>query len=43
MALAGAWIRERVHPPLLIEIVAVLKTDAVLFRASLHARMGPAA
>ena len=43
MALAGAWISERVHPPLLIETVAALKRDPDLLKASLHARMGPAA
>ena len=43
MSLAGAWTKERVHPQLLIERVAALKRDPDLFRASLHARIGPAA
>ena len=36
-------IRERVHNPLLIVIVTGLKQEPDLFKASLQARMGPAA
>ena len=43
MAWAGALVKDRVLPPLLIEIVAALNWDPDLFRASLQARMGPAA
>ena len=43
MALAGVWTKERVRPQLLIERVAALKWDPDRFRASLQARIGPAA
>ena len=43
MAWAGALVNERVHPPLLIVFVAALNWDPDLVRASLQARIGPAA
>ena len=43
MACAGALVIERILPPLLIDSVAALKCDPVLSRASLQARIGPAA
>ena len=43
MALAGVWTNEWVRPQLLIVRVAALKWDPDRFKASLQARIGPAA